>query len=60
MSRKEGRICLTSIEEGIDTPTQRIENYIKKRGGRLITAARNNADNRSFSRTTITMKQKLK
>ena len=41
-----------------DESIQRFEDYIEKRGGKLITATRNNPDNTRTSRTTITRKQK--
>ena len=37
---------------------QRIEDYIEKHGGRLITATRNNSDNTRINWTKITKKQK--
>ena len=36
-SRKEGG----SIQDGVDKSIQRLEDYIQKRGGRLITATGN-------------------
>ena len=47
-------------EDSVDVSIQRIEDYIKKRGGRLITATRNNTDNMRTNRTTINRKQKWK
>ena len=41
VSRKGGR-GFASIEDSIDTLIQRLEDYIEKRRGRLITATRNN------------------
>ena len=58
VSRKQGRRGFASIEHNVDTSIQRLEDYIKKRGGRLITATRNNTDNTSNKRTKITRKQK--
>ena len=58
MSRKGGRRGLASIEDNMDVSIQRLENYIKKCKGRLITATRNNTDNTSIKRTKITKKQK--
>ena len=52
MSRKEGGRGLAS------TSIQRLEDYIQKRGGRLMTASRNNTDNTRTNRKTITKKQK--
>ena len=37
---------------------RRPENYMKKRGGRLIKATRNNTNNTRITRTKITRKQK--
>ena len=37
---------------------QRLEDSIEKRGGRLITAARNNTNDTRISGTTMTRKQK--
>ena len=37
---------------------RQLEDYIKKCGGRLITATRNNSDDMRISRTEITRKQK--
>ena len=56
--RKEGERGLTSIEDSDDASIQRLENYIQKRVGRLITATRNNTDIMRTNRTTITIKQK--
>ena len=58
MSRKEGRQGLTSIPESVDASIQQLEDDIKMRGGKLITATRNNADNTSVNWTKITRKQK--
>ena len=38
--RKEGERGLASIEESVDASIQRLENYLQKRGGRLITGTR--------------------
>ena len=56
VSRKEGGRGLTSIEDSVDASI-RLEDYIEKRGGRLITATKSNTDNTMISRTTITRKQ---
>ena len=56
--RKEGGRGLASIEDSVDTSIQRLEDYIKKRWGRLTTATRNNTDNTWINRTEITRKQK--
>ena len=59
VSRKEEGRGLTSIDGTVDTPIQRLEDYIEKRGGRkLITVTRNNTDNMRINRTEITRKQK--
>ena len=60
ISRKEGEKGLASIEDSIDASIQRLEDYIEKRGERLITANRNNTDNMRTKRTEITRKQKWK
>ena len=41
--RKEGR-GLASIKDNVDASIQRLEDFIKKRRGRLITATRNKSD----------------
>ena len=38
VSRKEGERGLTSIEDSVDTSIQQLEDYIQRRGGRLITS----------------------
>ena len=43
--RKEGGRGLSSIEDSVDTSTQRLEDYIEKHERGLITAIRNNTDN---------------
>ena len=58
VSRKEGGRGLASIEDSVDASIQRLEDYIKKYEGRLITATRNDTDNTMASRMTITRKQK--
>ena len=55
VSRKEG---LNSIEDSVDASIQRLEDLIKKRGGRLVTASRNNSDNTRSNRTETTRNQK--
>ena len=52
VSRKEGGRELTSIEDSIDTSIQQLKDYIEKYEGGLITAIRNDTDNRM----TITRK----
>ena len=56
--RKEGGRGLASIEDSVDTPIQRLEDYIEKHGRGLITAIRNNTDNTIDNRMTTTRKQK--
>ena len=59
VSRKGGR-GYTNIQDSVDASIERLEDYIKKCGGRLITTTGNNTDNSSFNRTKITRKQKWK
>ena len=47
--RKEGG--LASFEDHVDTSIRRLEDYIKKRWVKLITASRNNTDNERIHRT---------
>ena len=54
VSRKEGGRGLASIEDSVDALIQQLEDYIQKQDGGLITAIRNDTDNRM----TITRKQK--
>ena len=56
--RKEGGRGLASIEDSVDTSIQRLEDYIEKHEGGLITAIRNNTDNAIDNRMTKTKKQK--
>ena len=56
VSRKEGGRRLASIEH---SDNALMWDYIQKPGGGLITATRNNTDNTSTNRMTITRKQKL-
>ena len=58
VSGKEGGRGLASIQDCVDTLIQRLEDYIKKCGGRLITATKNNTDYTSVNRTKTTRKQK--
>ena len=60
VSRKEGGRGLASIEDSVDTSIQRLEDYIEKHEGGLITPIRNNTDNTMDNRMTITRKQKWK
>ena len=58
MSRRNGGRGLSNIEDSDDAPIQRLEDYIQKRGGRLITATRNNTNDAKTNGATITRKQK--
>ena len=58
VSRKEGGRGLASIEDSVDASIQRLENYIEKHEGGLITAIRNNTDKTIDNRMTKTRKQK--
>ena len=58
VSRKEGRRGLASIEDSVETSIQRLEDYIQKHDGGLITAIRNHTDITVDNRMTITRKQK--
>ena len=58
VSRKDGEREFTSIEDSVYTSIERLEDYVEKRGGRLITATRNNTNDTRTSGTTITRKQK--
>ena len=58
ISRKEGRRGLASIEDSVNASIQRPEDYVEKRGGRLITATRNNVDNTRINKTNILRKRK--
>ena len=55
---RRGRKGLASIEDSLDTSIQQLKDYIEKRGGRLITATRNNTTDTRTSGTAITRKQK--
>ena len=56
-SRREGGRELASIEDSVDASIQRLEDFIGKRGRRLITATRNNTNDVRTSSATITRKQ---
>ena len=56
VSRKEGGRGLASIEDSVDASIQRLEDYIEKHEGGLITAIRNNTDNTIDIRMTKTRK----
>ena len=54
VSRRESGRGLASIEDNVDTSIQRLEDFIQKRGARLITPTNNTRSNG----TKITRKQK--
>ena len=56
--RKERGRGLSSIEDSLDTPIQRLEDYIEKHEQGLITDIRINTDNTIDNRMTKTRKQK--
>ena len=56
-SIEEGR-GLASIEDSVDKSIQRLEDYVEKHDGGLITATRNDTDCTKTNRMTITRKQK--
>ena len=58
VSRKEGGRGLTNIEDSVDASIQRLEDYIQKHDGGLITATRNDTENTKDNRMAITRKQK--
>ena len=58
VSRKEWGRGPSSIEESVDASIQRLEDYIQKHDGGLITAIRNDTDNTMDNRMTIRRKQK--
>ena len=58
VSRKEGGRGLVSIEDSVDASIRRLEDYIEKHEGGLITAIRNDTDNTMDNRMTIPRKQK--
>ena len=58
VSRKVGGRKLASIEDSVDASIQRLEDYIQKHDGGLITALRNDTDNTMDNRMTIIRKQK--
>ena len=57
VSRKEGGRGLTSIEDSVNASKQRLEDYIQKHDGGLITVIRNDTDNSRDYRMTITRKK---
>ena len=56
VSRKEGGRRLASIKDSVDASIQRLEGYIEKHEGGLITAIRNDTDNTMDIRMTIPRK----
>ena len=58
VSRKEGGRRLTSTEDNVDASIRRLEDYIEKHEGGLITAIRNDTENTMDNRMTINRKQK--
>ena len=60
VSRKEGGRGLASIEDSVDASIQRLEDYIQKHDGGLITTITNDTDNTMGNRMTIIRKQKWK
>ena len=58
VSRKEGERKLDGIKDSVNASIQLLEDYIKKKGARMITATRNNTGNTSINKTKITRKQK--
>ena len=58
VSRKERRRGLASIENSVNASIKRLEDYIQKDNGGLVTVIRNETDNTMDNRMTITAKQK--
>ena len=58
VSRKEEGIGLASIKDNVDASIRRLEDYIEKHEGGLITAIRNDTGNTMDNIMTITRKQK--
>ena len=58
VSRKERGRGFVSIEDSVDASIQRLEDYIHKHDGGLITAIRNDNDNTIDNRMTINRKEK--
>ena len=56
--RKEGGRGFANIEDSVHVSIQRLEDYNKKRGRRLITATRNYTDDTKTKITTISRQQK--
>ena len=57
MSRRKGGRGLVSIESSVDMSIQRLEDYIEKRGVRLIADIRYNTNDTKTRGTTIAIKQ---
>ena len=60
VSRKEGGRGLACIEDSVDASIQRLEDYLQKHDGGLITVIKNDTDNTMDNGMTITRKQKWK
>ena len=60
VSRKERGRGIPSAEGSVDASIQRLEDYIEKHEGGLITAIRNDTDNTKTNKMKITRKQKWK
>ena len=58
MPRKDGGRELASIEDSVNASIKRLEDYIRKSGGRLISATRNSTDNTWTNKPKINRKQK--
>ena len=56
--RKEGGRGLARIEDSVEASIQRLEDYIEKHEGGLITPVGNDTDNTMDNRMTINRKQK--
>ena len=54
VSREEGGRVLACIENSIDVLIQRLEEYLEKYEGGMITDARNDTENTMANRMTIT------
>ena len=58
VSRKEGGRGLASIEDSVDASIQRLKDCLGKHEGGLLSAIRNDTDNKMDNRMTITREQK--
>ena len=58
VSEKREEEDLPVLKNSVDALIQRLEDYIEKNEGGLITAIRNDSDNTMDNRMTITRKQK--